>query len=133
MKLSKIALCLTAVWGLSGCLPSDPEVPSGAEDFAMLCAPCHGSKGDGKGDFGDTLGKRPADLTLLAGKNDGKFPMAHVMSKIWGYAKEDGHVMPQFAPLLETDMVLFDSGDGILTPTPLRLVQLAEYVKTLQE
>ena len=61
-------------------------------------------------------------------------PMARVMSKIWGYAKApDGTVMPQFAPLLEGDqMVLFDSGDGISTPTPLRLVQLAEHIQTLQ-
>ena len=41
----------------------------------------------------------------------------------------DGTVMPQFAPLLDHDqIVLFDSGDGIATPTPLRLVQLAEYL-----
>ncbi len=133
MNLSRFALCLTAICTLSACLPSEPEVPTGAEDFAMLCAPCHGSKGDGQGDFGDSLGKKPANLTTLAVRNGGKFPMARVMSKIWGYAKEDGRVMPQFAPLLETGMVLFDSGDGIATPTPLRLVQLAEYLKTLQE
>ena len=29
-------------------------------------------------------------------------------------------------------MVLFDSGDGIATPTPLRLVQLGEYVRDMQ-
>jgi hypothetical protein len=28
--------------------------------------------------------------------------------------------------------VLFDGGDGILTPTPLRLVQLGQYVQSLQ-
>ena len=47
--------------------------------------------------------------------------------------KWTGVVMPAFAPLLDTDLVLFDGGDGIATPTPLRLVQLGEYVKTLQQ
>jgi hypothetical protein len=28
--------------------------------------------------------------------------------------------------------VLFDSGDGIATPTPVRLVQLGQYVQSLQ-
>jgi hypothetical protein len=28
--------------------------------------------------------------------------------------------------------VLFDSGDGIATPTPIRLVQLGQYVQSLQ-
>jgi hypothetical protein len=27
---------------------------------------------------------------------------------------------------------LFDGGDGIATPTPIRLVQLSEYVQSLQ-
>lgn len=44
-----------------------------------------------------------------------------------------GEVMPQFSPLLDNqNLVLFDSGDGIDTPTPLRLVQLGQYVQTLQ-
>ena len=74
-----------------------------------------------------------ADLTQLAGP-DGKIPMTRVMSKIWGYTRApDGTLMPRFAPLLESDqMVLFDSGDGIPTPTPRRLVQLAEYLQTIQ-
>ena len=41
--------------------------------------------------------------------------------------------MPEFASLLDGQLVPFDGGDGIETPTPLRLVQLAEYVKGLQE
>ena len=41
--------------------------------------------------------------------------------------------MPEFAPLMEGDQVLFDGGDGIATPTPERLVALAEYLKAIQE
>ena len=41
--------------------------------------------------------------------------------------------MPSFAPLLEGALVPYDGGDGIETPTPERLVALAEYLKRLQE
>jgi len=39
--------------------------------------------------------------------------------------------MPNFGPLLQGEMILCDGGDGILTPMPIRLVQLAEYVTGL--
>lgn len=55
------------------------------------------------------------------------------MAKIWGYTKgKDGEaVMPNFGPLLDSLLVPCDGGDGIESPTPLRLVQLAEYVERL--
>jgi len=106
--------------------------PTGAEDFATFCVPCHGAGGVGDGALAADLPKPPADLTAISARSGGSFPMARVMSKIWGYAQQNGQVMPGFAPLLEGDTVLFDSGDGIATPTPLRLVQLGEYLRGLQ-
>ncbi len=79
------------------------------------------------------LAKQPADLTLLAKRNKGVFPTTKVMAQIWGYAGMKGKgVMPNFGPLMEGDTVPYDGGDGIETPTPVRLVALAEYLKTLQ-
>lgn len=134
LALSRLAL-VAALLPLAACQPGEPPTPSGAEDFATYCTACHGRDGKGTGAVAETLDKPPADLTQLAAANDGSFPMTRVMSKIWGYAKApDGTVMPQFAPLLEGGrMVLFDSGDGIETPTPLRLVQLAQHLQRLQE
>jgi hypothetical protein len=40
--------------------------------------------------------------------------------------------MPQFGPLLDSPTVLVDVGDGIQTPTPERLIDLADYLKTIQ-
>ena len=133
MRLMPLAL-LASLLPLAACLnPLPAPVPSGAEDYATYCAGCHGMTGKGDGEVGASLGKKPADLTRLAGA-DGKIPMARVMSKIWGYTKDaNGNLMPSFAPLLDQEkMVLFDSGDGIPTPTPLRLVQIAEHLQTLQ-
>ena len=79
------------------------------------------------------LTQKPADLTLLSRSNGGSFPTTRVMAQIWGYAGAKGQgVMPDFAPLMEGEMVPYDGGDGIMTPTPVRLVALAEYLKTLQ-
>ncbi|PZR01069.1 MAG: cytochrome C [Cereibacter sphaeroides] len=122
---------------LAACLPiggsgPTPGRPTGAEDFASYCAGCHGATGKGYGEAAAGLSERPANLTTIAARNDGSFPMTRVMAHIWGYAQEDGRVMPKFAPLLDGDLVLFDGGDGIATPTPLRLVQLGQYVQSLQ-
>lgn len=104
-----------------------------ADDYAAYCAACHGSGGAGDGEMAGDLAKKPADLTTLAQRNKGVFPTTKVMAQIWGYAGMKGAgVMPNFGPLLEGDTVPYDGGDGIQTPTPVRLVALAEYLKTLQ-
>ena len=122
---------------LAACLPGGKTgtagaIPTGAEDFQSYCATCHGSGGRGNGEAAASLAKAPANLTTIAARNGGTFPMTRVMAHIWGYAQEDGRVMPKFAPLLDGNLVLFDSGDGIATPTPIRLVQLGQYVQSLQ-
>jgi mono/diheme cytochrome c family protein len=128
---------LAALGLLAACLPTSREaaepVPTGAEDFAAYCAGCHGATGIGNGPEAAGLPQKPANLTTIAARNGGSFPMTRVMAQIWGYAQEDGRVMPRFAPLLDSNMVLFDSGDGIQTPTPLRLVQLGQYVASIQQ
>lgn len=109
-------------------------VPTGAEDFATHCVACHGASGKGDGEAAAGLAKAPADLTRLSARNGGVFPGTKVMAQIWGYTgRDEGRVMPEFKDLLDSETVLYDSGDGIATPTPLRLVQLAEYVKSLQK
>lgn len=136
------ALALIALVALSACqtgqeAAGDAPPDLAAQDFATLCAPCHGAGGKGDGALAGGLAKAPADLTGLAAANGGVFPTAAVMTQIWGYAEgqagEDvARVMPDFGPLLQSEIVLFDAGDGIATPTPHRLVDLALYLSTLQ-
>ncbi|MDM7932123.1 c-type cytochrome [Tabrizicola sp.] len=116
---------------LAACMPEDQ--PTGAEDFATYCAACHGSSGKGDGPGAAGLDQRPVDLTQLSARDGGEFPGTRVMAKIWGYTGRDSaSAMPQFGPLLQGELVPYDGGDGIATPTPVRLVQLAEYVRLLQ-
>lgn len=132
---------LPALLILAACVPGQaPPSPSsapssGKADFTELCAPCHGSSAKGDGELGKSLSHPPADLTGLSSRHGGVFPMAYVMSKIWGYSHGEAPsaLMPKFAPLMQGPTVLVDTGDGIQTPTPLRLVQIAEYLVTVQE
>lgn len=118
---------------LAGCVAPEPQ-STGALDFSENCAACHGASGRGDGALTGNLSKRPADLTQLSKRNRGVFPTTRVMAQIWGYAGQKGAgVMPGFAPLMASELVPYDGGDGIDTPTPIRLVDLAEYLKTLQK
>ncbi|MFN4203405.1 MAG: c-type cytochrome [Tabrizicola sp.] len=125
---------LVAALGLAACVAKE-RAPTGAEDFATYCAACHGTAGKGDGPGAEGLDRRPADLTRIAARNGGVFPGTRVMAKIWGYTggRDGASPMPQFGPLLQGDLVPYDGGDGIATPTPVRLVQIAEYLKALQE
>jgi mono/diheme cytochrome c family protein len=53
---------------------SKPE--SGAQMWKDYCAACHGASGAGNGPAADILKSPPADLSLLAKQNNGKFPAA---------------------------------------------------------
>ena len=123
---------------LAACVERE-TVPTGREDFEDFCAACHGMSGKGDGEGAAALDRRPADLTQLSAKNGGIFPGTQVMAKIWGYTgvapdrQDAASPMPEFGPLLQGDLVPYDGGDGISTPTPLRLVQIAEYLKSLQD
>ena len=130
-----LMLSALALGGLAACvLPRVRAEPTGAQDFTSLCAGCHGVSGKGDGPVAMDLSRRPADLTRLTARNGGAFPGTRVMSKIWGYAggNEATSAMPAFADLVDGDLVPFDGGDGIMTPTPVRLVQLAEYLRSIQ-
>jgi mono/diheme cytochrome c family protein len=133
MRLTWIILPLA----LAACVDRDP--PTGAEDFATFCAACHGMGGRGDGDMAAVLDRKPADLTQLSARNGGVFPATKVMAKIWGYTgvspgrQDSASPMPEFGPLLQGELVPYDGGDGIATPTPVRLVGIADYLRRLQD
>ena len=118
---------------LAACV--ERKEPTGREDFETFCAACHGVSGQGDGEAASGLDRKPADLTGLSARNGGAFPGTRVMAKIWGYTggRDGASPMPAFGPLLQGDLVPYDGGDGIASPTPVRLVAIAEYLKTLQD
>ncbi|SIT10755.1 Cytochrome C oxidase, cbb3-type, subunit III [Roseivivax lentus] len=111
-----------------------PGASDGARLYQEYCTICHGVDGKGDGPMARAMRKPPRDLTLLSVRNGDVYPAARVLSTIDGYARSDiaGPGMPEFGELLRGDLVPYDTGDGILTPTPRTLVALTEYLRTIQ-
>jgi mono/diheme cytochrome c family protein len=66
-----------------------PTVPStavseGQRLFARYCSACHGVHGHGDGPAAPALQPPPADLTRIAQRHDGLFPVAEVTASIDG-------------------------------------------------
>lgn len=117
---------------LAGCGGEAPI--SGKRLYNENCAACHGQKGQGDGQYADSLLKPPADLSALSENNDGEFPRNYVISTMDGYARGDhfSGAMPEFGVKLAGSDVLMETGDGVVTPTPKALVALADYIESLQ-
>ncbi|MCB2137372.1 MAG: cytochrome c [Rhodobacteraceae bacterium] len=132
--MTRAILALSATAALAACAPE--QQVSGRALYQDYCLSCHGA--DGKGDIhaAEGLGKAPSDLTRIAARNGGTFPTLRVMSVIDGYTRrgDRASVMPELgAALQEGPLVMVDTGDGVMTPTPANLVALADYLKSLQE
>lgn len=115
---------------LSACDPV--ERVNAREVYLANCAACHGTEAKGDGPLAASLDPPPADLTRIAERNGGQFDYQRVMSVIDGYNAPERD-MPQFSDMLaQAEYMYFDSGDGRLTPTPVPLVALTDYLVSLQ-
>jgi mono/diheme cytochrome c family protein len=64
---------------------------SGEALFKTYCASCHGKSAKGDGPLAGSLRQRPADLTLIARRNGGKFDADKVYRIIDGREPVKGH------------------------------------------
>ncbi len=105
--------------------PSD----SGKEMYNSYCAVCHGKDGKGNGPAASAMKTPPTDLTLLAQKNDGQYPSAHVAAVIKGQASTPSHGsqdMPIWGPLFSS----IDQGHQALVQQ--RIANLVTYLESVQ-
>lgn len=102
---------------------------SGKQMFADYCAPCHGLSAKGDGPAASALKTPPADLTQLAKKNNGKFPMDHVMydlRKGSSLASHGSSDMPVWGPLFKS----LDTTNPVMVDQRIR--NLSVYIESLQ-
>jgi mono/diheme cytochrome c family protein len=111
-------------------VPIIPTAPnSGKEMFNSYCAVCHGKDGKGNGPAASAMKTPPTDLTLLAQKEAGKHPGAHVAAVIKGQATTPSHGsqdMPVWAPLFSS------ISHGHEAEVQQRISNLVAYIDTLQ-
>lgn len=141
MKFISLAVILVAVSTFTTAQEAAPtttlkHVPitntpsnSGKQMFNSYCAVCHGNDGKGNGPAASAMKTPPVDLTLLAKKNDGKYPSAHVASVIRGQATLASHgnaEMPVWGPLFSS------ISQGQAAQVQQRISNLVDYIDTLQ-
>jgi len=68
-----------------------PQADVGKIEYQDSCASCHGADGKGAGPVAAALKRAPADLTMLAKKNGGVFPVGRMYDTIDGRAEVSSH------------------------------------------
>jgi mono/diheme cytochrome c family protein len=103
---------------------------SGDAVFKTYCGSCHGKSAKGDGPLADALRYRPADLTLLAKRNAGKFDADKVYRMIDGrdlVKSHGGTDMPVWGDAFKR------SGEGYSEKAvKVRIQALVDYLKSIQ-
>jgi len=103
---------------------------SGQEEYTAYCAGCHGQDGRGSGRSAAYCTVAPANLTQLAQRNSGVYPVERVCDVLrrgTGRPPRGQGYMPVWEPLLKS---MNADPPGV---TEMRIQNLAAYVKILQE
>jgi mono/diheme cytochrome c family protein len=102
----------------------------GPDLFRAHCAACHGPEGKGNGPVGAALKTKPADLTMLAKNNGGKFPAQRIQKFISGddpsLLSHGSREMPVWGPIFHQVEEDQDFGN-------VRLQNLIKYLETIQQ
>jgi mono/diheme cytochrome c family protein len=122
--------CWSAATGAQSQQPPRVLIDSlaGRDSFERYCAACHGDEGKGDGPVATELRTRPADLTLLARRNNGAFPRDAVREFITGMgrplAAHGTTEMPVWGPMFR----VFESDARVRA----RIDNLVTYIERFQ-
>lgn len=130
----KTLLLAAAITGFAG-VASAQDADVGHELFSYYCSACHGASGKGDGDMAAVMTIPAPNLTLLANRNDGKFPMLNVIHIIDGRTgmRAHGGAMPVFGALFAREAG--DDADtyGNVIAVRGRIMSLALYLESIQQ
>lgn len=108
----------------------------GAVTYQFYCKSCHGEGGKGDGPAAASLSTKPADLTTLAARNGGTFPVQRVTAAIDGRVEVVGHLdlaMPPWAQLFAHEFQAFPEGTVVNALIERRIAHIVAYIEFLQE
>ena len=138
-----VAICALSMFSLFGGGASAQTKPTSQKQYEQLiysvrgpdlfrahCAACHGPDGKGGGPAATSLKTKPADLTILAKGNGGKFPTERVQKFISGddpsLVSHGSREMPVWGPIFHQIEEDQDFGN-------VRLQNLIKYLETIQQ
>ena len=119
-----VAGCFLGLTGAAGAAerPDPAAAAKGKLIYQRYCTSCHGSEGRGNGPLAAELRTAPTDLTRLAEKNTGRFPVELVARSIDGRRTVRAHGAPDMPVWGEifprtggTDSPSVDSAVGRIT------------------
>jgi len=102
---------------------------SGHDMFMSYCAPCHGKAAKGDGPAASALKIAPANLTVLAKENGGKYPSNKVTAILSGQTDLAAHgnkEMPVWG------VVFWSMSGGHAGEVQQRVANLNRYIESLQ-
>lgn len=113
------------------------RVDLGKREYDGNCAACHGASGNGNGPYQPYLTRSATDLTQLAARNGGVFPLDRVYGTIDGRKDVPGHG-PRDMPVWGRDYSLRAAEHYVDVPydadayVRARILALCDYVHRLQ-
>lgn len=113
----------------------DIDTDAGRGLYLNYCWQCHGRDAMGNGPMAEMLAIETPDLTGLARRNAGVFPLANVAMQIDGRSPMLAHggEMPIFGPAFEADQnvaLSLPSGQPMMTGRPL--ANILAYLQSVQ-
>jgi mono/diheme cytochrome c family protein len=81
----------TVIYGMSAIATAAEPLDIGKREYDASCANCHGRDGKGGGSFAQMLQVSMPDLTTLAKRNGGVFPVSRVYNVIDGREELKAH------------------------------------------
>ncbi|SNT17400.1 c-type cytochrome [Tropicimonas sediminicola] len=104
------------------------------ESYVDACQGCHGADARGNGPNAKLLTATVPDLTTFAQRNDGVFDAARVVRLIDGREGLAAHggPMPMFGGLLSGASVVIDGPEGSPVTTTRPILEIAEWLETVQ-
>ncbi|HUI26390.1 MAG TPA: c-type cytochrome [Candidatus Kryptonia bacterium] len=121
------------VAALSGAAaPLRAETDPAKAAYLKYCSACHGETGKGDGVVSGFMQPRPTDLTQLAKKNGGQFPMTQVVRDIDGTQTVRAHgtrEMPVWGEIFREATAGQIAGES---QARVKSLLIAEHVRTLQ-
>jgi len=112
------------------------QTAPGADEFRNSCAVCHGEDGRGDGPLAKVLTVKPADLTQIAKRNDGVFPVEKVSETIDGRQQVGAHgtrEMPVWGSRYELEVARRYGPYGSEAAVKTRVHVLVRYLQSIQE
>jgi len=106
---------------------------SGEQLFQRFCSGCHGAKAHGDGKIAASLGVAVPDLTLLAKRNHGEFPLERVTQIIDGRITVTKHNKDRTMPVWGEELLRTEQGNIEAEHATANLIhKIVDYLSTIQ-